>query len=496
MMTALPISLWPSLIPPVHAQDGLPGTSADTGYPIDTFESEQISNLSSSIDTGGVNKLQSAICLDDGISTEQTLADEMLATFEAPLNFGQDHLGKISVILGAIAFCGAVRKVIGVRKNSLIADLKAVEKELKAPISPERKVELEVIRKRLTTTKNFWNASDIALLGGIFVTALSKFGYTDTVLQWLADNDVKLLSIGLVAGGGLYIMREVNKSLTSLGTENTMGSEPQNSSPLTDSLLKGARILIGGSVGAISLGICGVPVGQVINSLGLFSMAISFASKDMMSNWVAQQIVRIQQFIKEGEEISITGLRGKIIDINWQNTAILEETAQGNLIEQHIPNTDLLAKNVGKATGDKTMIEALKEGDYIIQQTDKGNVYGRVLRINKERGTFVLRRRDLDSPRPDAYVNTVLHLNDITPVSHSNFGPGQMPLDLEDPDLDVGDLIKVLEVKGIITKYNDDYVWLYPEDGEYVRFKRADLRGELTLIQRRKKDDSNTKETL
>lgn len=417
------------------------------------------------------------------------------SSFEECRDFVSENRADVILASGGLTLAYALRRIIGTRKNTIITNLKEVEKELKAPISPDRKTELEALHKRLTTTKNFWSAGDVTLLGGIFVTALSKFGYMDSVLQWLADNDIKILGIALVAGGGLYIMREVNKSLTSLGTENTLGSEPQNTSPLTDFLLKGTRILVGGSVGAISLGICGVPVGQVINSLGLFSMAISFASKDMMSNWVAQQIVRIQQFIKEDEEISITGIRGKIVDINWQNTTILEETPHGTQIEQRIPNTDLLAKNVGKAAGDKALIEALKEGDYVIQKTATASIYGRVFKINKDRGTFILRRRDLDSPRPDAYVNTVLYLNDITPVSHFNFGAGQMPLDLEDPDLDIGDLIEVLEVKGIITKYDDDYVWLYPEVGEYVRLKRSDFRGTLTLIQRRKKD-SDTKGAL
>lgn len=409
------------------------------------------------------------------------------SSFEECRDFVVQNRADVILFGGALAVVYAVRRILNGRKNVIMADLRAIEKELKAPVSPERKIELEKQRKELTATRNIWTAADVSLLGGVFVTALSKSGYMDKILEWISHNDMKLLGVGIVLGGGYYVYRELNKSITSLSPNAaTSGASSEELSPLADFLLKGTRVLVGGTAGAISLGIAGVPIGQVFNSLGLFSMAVSFATKDMMSNWVARQIIRLQEFIKEGEERIISGMRGIITDMNWQNTAILEETPYGTLAEQRIPNTDLLAKTAGKPIGDKTLIDQLKIGDYVRQQTAKGNVDGRVWKINKERGTFVVQSRDMTSPRPDAYVNTVLYLSDLTPVSHTNYGAGKIPLDADDPDLDVGDLIEVSEVTGIIDKYDDDYVWLYPEDGEYVRLKRTDLKGKIKLISRRK----------
>lgn len=100
------------------------------------------------------------------------------------------------------------------------------------------------------------------------------------------------------------------------------------------SLAKTTILIMGFIMG---LGTMGVNVGALVASLGLVGFAVSFALKDTLSNMISGFVVLFYQPFKEGDFITVSSSKGRVVDISLRYTIIRTE-------EDHtyMPNSMLL----------------------------------------------------------------------------------------------------------------------------------------------------------
>jgi small conductance mechanosensitive channel len=88
-------------------------------------------------------------------------------------------------------------------------------------------------------------------------------------------------------------------------------------------------------VGAIvALGIMGIQVGVLVTSLGLASLTIGFALRDVLANSVAGVLLLFQRPFTVGDAISAAGVEGVVRDLRVRDTLV--EQADGRMV--FIPN--------------------------------------------------------------------------------------------------------------------------------------------------------------
>ena len=91
-------------------------------------------------------------------------------------------------------------------------------------------------------------------------------------------------------------------------------------------------------IGIISgLGTTGVNIMPLITGLGLTGFALGFAFKDFLSNILAGIMIIIHRPFILGDEITVSGLSGKIVNIDLRYTALSSDDKI-----YLIPNTTLL----------------------------------------------------------------------------------------------------------------------------------------------------------
>lgn len=95
-------------------------------------------------------------------------------------------------------------------------------------------------------------------------------------------------------------------------------------------------------VGLISaLGTLGVDVSALVAGLGLTGFALGFAMKDLISNALSGILVLVYKPFRHGDFITVTGLEGSVVEINFRYTVL---DAEGKWI--FIPNSNLFTNPV------------------------------------------------------------------------------------------------------------------------------------------------------
>lgn len=94
----------------------------------------------------------------------------------------------------------------------------------------------------------------------------------------------------------------------------------------------------------IILGIVGVDLTSMVVGMGAFSIAISFATKDIVQNLISGIVVFTDRPFRVGDIIEVKKHKGKVKKIGIRTTTIVEES--GNLIT--IPNTMLVINPIKK----------------------------------------------------------------------------------------------------------------------------------------------------
>ncbi|MBA7602145.1 hypothetical protein ES703_09231 [subsurface metagenome] len=99
----------------------------------------------------------------------------------------------------------------------------------------------------------------------------------------------------------------------------------------------------------VVLSILGVDLTPVIIGLGVFSIAISFATRDIIRNFVSGIIVRGDKPFRIGDRIKIRGYEGRVVKIRIRTTVIEAENGDAICIPNSLFITNpLVVKRKGK----------------------------------------------------------------------------------------------------------------------------------------------------
>jgi small conductance mechanosensitive channel len=84
----------------------------------------------------------------------------------------------------------------------------------------------------------------------------------------------------------------------------------------------------------------GVAVGPIIGALGIAGVAIAFALKDVLGNFVAGILLQIRRPFEYGDEVDAAGSKGKVVSVDSRSITI--HTADGELID--VPSSVVIAE--------------------------------------------------------------------------------------------------------------------------------------------------------
>jgi small conductance mechanosensitive channel len=96
----------------------------------------------------------------------------------------------------------------------------------------------------------------------------------------------------------------------------------------------------------VALGILGINMGALIASLGLVTVGLGFAMKDIVSNFLAGFILILQKTYLVGDSIAIGDVEGKVEDIRIRDTIL--RRPDGRLV--FVPNNNIFTSAVTNNT--------------------------------------------------------------------------------------------------------------------------------------------------
>ena len=154
---------------------------------------------------------------------------------------------------------------------------------------------------------------------------------------------------------------------------------------------QGTAVLIGLLV-AMVIAIPGFTVGQLFSILGVGSVAIGFAFRDILQNFLAGILLLINQPFRIGDQIIMDSLEGTVEDI--QTRATFLRTYDGRRVV--VPNSDLFTNTVTVNTAFET--RRLEHVIGISYDDDIEKAIAVLEGVMREAPSV------LDSPEPDAFV--------------------------------------------------------------------------------------------
>ncbi len=104
--------------------------------------------------------------------------------------------------------------------------------------------------------------------------------------------------------------------------------------------LAGGAVLAVGAI--VALGIMGVQVSALVTSLGLATVTVGFALKDVLANSMAGVLLLLQRPFRIGDVISVAGCEGTVRDIRVRDTLI--EQADGRMV--FVPNATVFNASI------------------------------------------------------------------------------------------------------------------------------------------------------
>jgi small-conductance mechanosensitive channel len=88
----------------------------------------------------------------------------------------------------------------------------------------------------------------------------------------------------------------------------------------------------------------GIDVTAVVMALGVGGIALSLGFQDTLSNFIGGLQVSLMKIIKPGDTIRIGTNCGKVKDITWRHTTIINELGEVVIIPNSIINTSALTQ--------------------------------------------------------------------------------------------------------------------------------------------------------
>lgn len=142
----------------------------------------------------------------------------------------------------------------------------------------------------------------------------------------------------------LFIAILVKKAVVNTATSRGRS----NLGEVMGGFLKAATILFGGLIAATIV----VPTlnpGDLVAGLGVSSVAIGFAFKDILQNWLAGLLILIRQPFEIGDQIDVNGYEGTVAHIETRATIVNTYDGQRAVI----PNSDIYTNAVLVKTGNE-----------------------------------------------------------------------------------------------------------------------------------------------
>ncbi len=96
----------------------------------------------------------------------------------------------------------------------------------------------------------------------------------------------------------------------------------------------------------VALGVLGINMGTLIASLGLVSVGLGFAMKDVVGNFLAGFVIILQKPYLVGDSIAVGDLEGKVEDIRIRDTVL--RRPDGRLV--FVPNNNIFCSAVTNNT--------------------------------------------------------------------------------------------------------------------------------------------------
>lgn len=162
------------------------------------------------------------------------------------------------------------------------------------------------------------------------------------------DKFIKILpniAIGLIVLlASWFLARWIGKSLNKM----FKGKDRSNLGEILGGFVRWTIFLLGFGF-AITIISPNLKFADLIAGLGVSSVAIGFAFKDILQNWMAGLLILMRQPFEIGDEISINGITGKVKKIETRATLIMRYDGQ----EVVIPNSDIYTDSVRVITNDE-----------------------------------------------------------------------------------------------------------------------------------------------
>ena len=162
----------------------------------------------------------------------------------------------------------------------------------------------------------------------------------ERVDSWV-DGTVRLLPNIVVAIVVVVIFWIVSKMIRSIVHKQLANRERDNLGEVLGGFLKFATLLLG-SLLALTIVIPSLKPGDLIAGLGVSSVAIGFAFKDILQNWLAGLLILLRQPFQVEDQISVNGHEGTVERIETRATII--KTYDGQRIV--VPNSDIYTNAV------------------------------------------------------------------------------------------------------------------------------------------------------
>jgi len=162
--------------------------------------------------------------------------------------------------------------------------------------------------------------------------------WLDSFIKILPNLAVAIIFFAMMFVVSTFIKRIAVKSASKRGREN-LGE-------VTGGFLKAMTIIFGGLIAATIV----VPTlrpGDLIAGLGVSSVAIGFAFKDILQNWLAGILILIRQPFEIGDQIEVNGYEGTVEHIETRATIMKTYDGQRAVI----PNSDIYTNAVVVKTG-------------------------------------------------------------------------------------------------------------------------------------------------
>ena len=154
----------------------------------------------------------------------------------------------------------------------------------------------------------------------------------ERVAGWARDlvGYLPLILIAVVVVGAFWLLSRLSGGLAGLYQRLTPNAFIAR---LLRQIVQGAVLLIGVVLALSVLDASGL-VGTVLGAAGLFGLALSFALRDTVENYIASILLSLRQPFAPNDEVMIGGHEGRIIRLTSRATVLL--TLEGNHIR--IPN--------------------------------------------------------------------------------------------------------------------------------------------------------------